>query len=119
MHLSCGACTYLCPTCYCFNITDDKGVSAGERVRSWDACMFRHFTLEASGHNPRTKKAQRFKNSVGHKFVYYPDKYDGEIRAPVAAAVSVTARYPWRSARSSVCQQDRGLRKADAEAAST
>jgi sulfhydrogenase subunit beta (sulfur reductase) len=22
--ISCGACTYLCPTCYCFNITDEK-----------------------------------------------------------------------------------------------
>lgn len=78
--ISCGACTYLCPTCYCFNITDDKGVSAGERVRSWDSCMFCHFTLETSGHNPRTKKAQRYKNRVGHKFKHYPDKYGGAIQ---------------------------------------
>jgi ferredoxin len=73
--LSCGACTYLCPTCYCFNITDEQGVDTGERIRSWDACMFSHFTLEASGHNPRAQKWQRLKQRVGHKFVYYPEKY--------------------------------------------
>ncbi len=77
--LGCGACTYLCPTCYCFNITDEQVVDKGERIRSWDACMFHHFTLEASGHNPRAAKAQRLKNRIGHKFVYYPEKYDGII----------------------------------------
>lgn len=77
--LSCGACTYLCPTCYCFNITDEQKTFEGERVRTWDACMFHHFTLEASGHNPRPKKQMRFRNRVGHKFVYYPEKYDGVI----------------------------------------
>ena len=73
--LSCGACTYLCPTCYCFNITDEQAVNKGERIRSWDSCMFPHFTLETSAHNPRSKKAQRFRQRVGHKFVYYPEKY--------------------------------------------
>ena len=75
--ISCGACTYLCPTCYCFNITDEQVGNTGERFRSWDACMFFHFTLEASGHNPRPNKHQRLKNRVGHKFSYYPKKYNG------------------------------------------
>lgn len=77
--LSCGACTYLCPTCYCFNITDEQVFTGGERLRSWDGCMFPHFTLEASGHNPRPTKYKRYKNRVGHKFVYYPEKYEGVI----------------------------------------
>lgn len=76
--LSCGACTYMCPTCYCFNITDETRINTGERIRSWDSCMFPHFTLEASGHNPRGIKFQRLKQRVGHKFVYYPEKY-GEL----------------------------------------
>jgi sulfhydrogenase subunit beta (sulfur reductase) len=75
--IGCGACTFLCPTCYCFNITDEQVVDKGERIRSWDACMFHHFTLEASGHNPRTQKALRLRNRIGHKFVYYGEKYDG------------------------------------------
>jgi ferredoxin len=77
--ISCGACTYLCPTCYCFNITDEQVANSGERIRSWDACMSYHFTLEASGHNPRPGKHQRLKNRVGHKFSYYPTKYDNVI----------------------------------------
>jgi sulfhydrogenase subunit beta (sulfur reductase) len=77
--ISCGACTFLCPTCYCFNITDEKNVSKGERIRTWDACMYCHYTLEASGHNPRPTKYQRYKNRVGHKFYFYPEKYDGPI----------------------------------------
>jgi sulfhydrogenase subunit beta (sulfur reductase) len=75
--ISCGACTYLCPTCYCFNITDEHAANQGERIRTWDACMFYHFTLEASGHNPRPEKHSRLKNRVGHKFSYYPRKYEG------------------------------------------
>jgi ferredoxin len=74
--LACGACTYLCPTCQCFNITDEQGTTSGERIRSWDSCMFTHFTLEASGHNPRSRKAQRLKNRVGHKFIWNPEVHD-------------------------------------------
>ena len=71
--LACGACTYLCPTCHCFNITDEQGTMRGERIRSWDSCMFSHFTQETSGHNPRSRKSQRLKNRVEHKFVWYPE----------------------------------------------
>ena len=77
--LSCGACTYLCPTCYCFNITDEGNGITGARVRSWDNCMSPLFTLEASGHNPRGGKAARLKNRVGHKFSYYPALHGGRF----------------------------------------
>lgn len=77
--LSCGACTYLCPTCYCFNITDESNGVDGVRIRSWDNCMSPLFTLEASGHNPRTAKAHRLKNRVGHKFSYYPTIHSGRF----------------------------------------
>ncbi|MFP4213956.1 MAG: 4Fe-4S dicluster domain-containing protein [Desulfohalobiaceae bacterium] len=70
--ISCGACTYLCPTCYCFNITDEDQGLKGRRIRSWDYCLSFLFTLEASGHNPRPSKAHRLRNRVGHKFSYYP-----------------------------------------------
>ncbi len=77
--ISCGACTYLCPTCYCFNITDEGAGLSGRRVRSWDNCMSHQFTLEASGHNPRPTKAHRLRNRVGHKFSYYPAIHDEVI----------------------------------------
>jgi len=75
--ISCGACTFLCPTCYCFNITDERTPEGAERLRNWDACMFYHYTLEASGHNPRPTKAERYRNRIGHKFSYYPSLYEG------------------------------------------
>ena len=76
--LSCGACTYFCPTCYCFNITDEgEGLSekGGRRLRSWDNCMSSLFTREASGHNPRTTKALRMRNRVSHKYSTYPENW--------------------------------------------
>ena len=77
--ISCGACTYLCPTCYCFNLTDESNGIAGTRLRSWDTCMSALFTLEASGHNPRQGKAARLKNRVGHKYSYYPKIHGGRF----------------------------------------
>jgi len=75
--LSCGACTYMCPTCYCFNISDEGDGIEGRRLRSWDSCMSSLFTREASGHNPREAKALRMRNRVLHKFSYYPTVWDG------------------------------------------
>lgn len=69
--ISCGACTYFCPTCYCFNITDEGEAACekgGRRLRSWDNCMSARYTREASGHNPRPKKYERMRNRVSHKF---------------------------------------------------
>ncbi|MDR3175813.1 MAG: 4Fe-4S dicluster domain-containing protein [Desulfovibrio sp.] len=77
--LYCGACTYLCPTCYCFNITDESNGIRGVRLRSWDNCMSPLFTLETSGHNPRPAKFNRLKNRVGHKFSYYPKIHSGRF----------------------------------------
>jgi len=77
--ISCGACTYLCPTCYCFNITDEIRGLEGARIRTWDNCMLYQYTQEASGHNPRPTKAHRLKNRVGHKFSYYPEIHGGTI----------------------------------------
>ena len=74
--LSCSICTYVCPTCYCFTITDEMKNLRGERLRSWDSCMSCHYTSEASGHNPRPTKLERYRNRVGHKFSYIPEKYE-------------------------------------------
>ncbi len=68
--ISCGICTFVCPTCYCFNIADEAQGMEGERLRCWDGCMFSAYTLEASGHNPREKKFQRYRNRINHKFSY-------------------------------------------------
>jgi len=74
--LSCGICTFVCPTCYCFDICDETMFKKGTRRRVWDSCMFTDFTLEASGHNPRTNVFQRLRQKVCHKYSYSPRKYD-------------------------------------------
>jgi sulfhydrogenase subunit beta (sulfur reductase) len=73
--LSCGVCTYLCPTCSCFNITDENSGLKGKRLRTWDTCMSALYTLEGSGHNPRISRAHRLRNRVGHKFCYHPQEF--------------------------------------------
>jgi sulfhydrogenase subunit beta (sulfur reductase) len=77
--VSCGACSFVCPTCYCFSITDEaRGSDCGDRLRCWDSCGFACYTKEASGHNPRSRNAKRFRNRVNHKFTYYPELYNLE-----------------------------------------
>ena len=73
--INCGTCTFLCPTCWCFDIQDEVKKNQGDRIRNWDSCMFPLFTLHASGHNPRSKKAQRVRQRFMHKLKYYMDKY--------------------------------------------
>ncbi len=72
--LTCGICTYICPTCHCFDINDTSG-QTGERFRCWDSCMFTDFTRMAGGHNPRPTKKERVRQRFLHKLRYFPDRY--------------------------------------------
>ena len=74
--LACGTCTYLCPTCHCFDISDEVKGQDGVRIRNWDSCMFPLFTRETSGHNPRSSQKERWRQRVMHKFKYYVDNFD-------------------------------------------
>lgn len=73
--MGCGACSYSCPTCHCFDIVDEGNARGGVRVKNWDACQFGLFTLHASGHNPRTVQGQRQRQRLYHKFSIYPAKF--------------------------------------------
>jgi ferredoxin len=74
--INCGICTFLCPTCYCFDIQDETSKGQGKRIRFWDSCMFPLFTQHATGHNPRGAKHQRVRNRFMHKLKYFPDRYN-------------------------------------------
>ncbi|MGB8952383.1 MAG: 4Fe-4S dicluster domain-containing protein [Candidatus Aminicenantales bacterium] len=72
--IRCGICTYLCPTCHCFDMNDEVETSSplsGKRVRTWDTCQFPDFTMHSSGHNPRPDKASRLRQRINHKFQYF------------------------------------------------
>jgi ferredoxin len=75
--LACGGCTHVCPTCYCFNVTDAQLNGGGVRSRCWDSCQYAGLTREASGHNPRPEQLHRLKRRVFHKMSYQYVARDG------------------------------------------
>lgn len=75
--LSCGVCTYYCPTCYCFNFFWEGEGEDSTKYKNWDSCMFSSYTVHASGHNPRDSKDKRYRNRIMHKFSYHPLNYEG------------------------------------------
>jgi formate hydrogenlyase subunit 6/NADH:ubiquinone oxidoreductase subunit I len=76
--IGCGACTYLCPTCHCFDIADEQHHYQGRRIRTWDSCQYPQFTRHASGHNPRPARKHRLRQRFMHKFSYTVEK-SGDI----------------------------------------
>nr|WP_122013616.1 4Fe-4S dicluster domain-containing protein [Maliibacterium massiliense] len=75
--LGCGTCTFVCPTCQCYDIRDFDTGHGVKRFRCWDSCMYSDFTLMAHG-NPRTSQVERFRQRFMHKLVYFPANNDGE-----------------------------------------
>ncbi len=77
--LGCGTCTFICPTCYCFDVEDYGHTEEGHRFRCWDSCMYKQFTLLAGGANPRPTRKERVRNRFLHKLQYYPENFGGEF----------------------------------------
>ena len=75
--LNCGVCTFVCPTCHCFDIQDEQSEKGGVRMRNWDSCMNWLFTIHGTGHNPRPSKMERVRQRFMHKLKYIPLKQDG------------------------------------------
>jgi len=73
--ISCGICTLLCPTCYCFDINDELVKGEGTRFRSWDSCGFPLYT-KMPMENPRQEKWRRVRQKVCHKYEFYPMTFD-------------------------------------------
>ena len=77
--LSCGNCTLVCPTCFCFSVEDVSGLSAGadgspERHRSWDSC----FTTDHSylhGGPVRPSVRSRYRQWLTHKLATWQDQF--------------------------------------------
>jgi sulfhydrogenase subunit beta (sulfur reductase) len=73
--LACGVCSYLCPTCHCFDIQDETTSEGGVRFRCWDTCQFSEFTQMGAGHNPRPTQTERARQRVSHKFKYLVEEF--------------------------------------------
>ena len=74
--LGCGTCTFVCPTCQCYDVQDFDNGREVRRFRCWDSCMYSDFTMMAHGTNRPTQK-ERFRQRFMHKLVYYPSNNNG------------------------------------------
>ena len=74
--LACGTCTFVCPTCQCYDIKDYSTGNSVQRYRCWDSCMYSDFTMMAHGNN-RTSQMQRFRQRFMHKLAYFPANNEG------------------------------------------
>lgn len=80
--LSCGSCNIVCPTCYCFDVQDEWGLSAadGKRYRKWDACLtceFSEVSVQGGKENFREERAERYRHRFMRKTSYLNEKIGG------------------------------------------
>ncbi len=74
---SCGSCTNVCPTCFCFDVNDELALDlkSGDRVRQWDSCQYVDFAKVAGGHNFRNGRLERTRHRWYRKFYYLMARY--------------------------------------------
>ena len=74
---ACGSCTNVCPTCYCFNLTDEVDLlqSEGVRTRRWDSCQLDEFARVAGGENFREARSARQRHRFMRKGKYLNEKF--------------------------------------------
>ena len=82
--VECGACTNICPACYCFMLFDRpeggaQGAKTFERGREWDSCVFGEYARMAGAGgvkpNPRPMFRTRFVNRFLHKYTYFQNQF--------------------------------------------
>ncbi|MDP6509828.1 MAG: 4Fe-4S dicluster domain-containing protein [Dehalococcoidia bacterium] len=77
--IHCNICSYVCPTCYCFDMRDYPRGNTAERVQSWESCQAPGFTRLAGGHDTRGSKAAKMRQRFAHKFLYFPETFDSQL----------------------------------------
>lgn len=74
--LSCGNCTFVCPTCYCFDILEVAKLNgSGHKEREWDSCQLTGFAKVAGDANFRPGPVDRLKFWYRHKLHGFQDAY--------------------------------------------
>jgi ferredoxin len=73
--IDCGKCAIVCPTCFCFKISDEIQKGKTVRKREWDTCFYEEFSEIAGGHKFLDSTESRIYNWYDHKFVRIPKEY--------------------------------------------
>jgi len=76
--ISCGACNFACPSCFCYNVADYTLPVGGYRERTWDSCLLAGFARMAAD-NPRESEESRMRQRISHKFKYYYEVYNAQL----------------------------------------
>ncbi len=76
--VGCGACTNICPTCYCLILNEEGTGDDFVKVRSYDSCQLHGYARVAGGSSPRPHMHQRFRNRYLCKFIYLKENF-GEL----------------------------------------
>jgi len=76
--LACGACSAVCPTCYCYDLRDRTLPGTPPwRERLWDNCLFDDFAVVAGGHDFRPGLRARLQFRLRHKLLGFAPAHDG------------------------------------------
>jgi len=76
--VACGNCTAVCPTCYCFDVSDEMelNLNDGVRYRIWNSCQMDDFAKVAGGEDFRKGRDNRQRHRYYRKFKYPVDKFN-------------------------------------------
>ena len=74
--LSCGNCTQVCPTCFCWDTVDTSDLLGQEtkRERVWDSCFNPGYSYYAGG-NTRPTISTRYRQWLTHKLGTWKEQY--------------------------------------------
>ena len=75
--LSCGSCTLVCPTCFCWDTHDHVYITLKQTNRElvWDSCFNPGYSAQAGG-NTRPSTKSRYRQWLTHKFGNWKQQFD-------------------------------------------
>ena len=76
--LSCGTCANVCPTCYCYTVSEQAGLDlqSARKIKTLYSCNLVDFAAVAGGHNFRPTSHARLKYRYYHKHRGFVEAYE-------------------------------------------
>ena len=76
--LSCGSCAMVCPTCYCYGVSERVSMDfkRGAKVKQLYSCCLVDFAEVAGGHNFRPDRVSRLKYRYYHQHRGFVEEHD-------------------------------------------